>query len=599
VKFVGTELESCSESMAAAATAACVAAEGFPDSVKMHNNAQQFRNDSQSKESFVAMNQLRRDNILCDVILEAGGVETPVHRLVVVSGSPYFMAMFTGKMTESSADRVKLNGIDGKALLQLIEYIYTSMIEVTEDNVQSLLPAANLLQLQFVRESCCSFLQSQLHPSNCLGIRQFADIHSCSDLLTHARSFTEQHFSDVVRGEEFQNLSCQQVCELIDSDQLSVASEEMVYEAVIGWVRTDVTNRSPNMARLLEHVRLPLMPKDYLVKTVTQEYLVNNSDLCKDYLIEAMKYHLLSPDMRAMMNTNRTRPRTPKGMPKSLYVVGGQAPKAIRSVECYNFKEDKWRHVTKMSARRCRAGVAVYQGCIWAVGGFNGQLRVRSVEKFDPVTDCWSSGPVMEARRSTLGAAVLHGSLYAVGGFDGSTGLSTAEVLDHELNEWRPISPMNTQRSSVGVAVLGDLLYAVGGYDGISRNCLVSVESYSPHSNTWGFVKDMSTRRSGAGVGVVDGLLYVVGGHDGPIVKKSAEVFNPNTDTWLAISDMNMSRRNAGVATVNGLLYVVGGDDGSCNLVSVEYYNPRNDTWTLLPTTMSTGRSYAGVAVVT
>ena len=54
-----------------------------------------------------------------------------------------------------------------------------------------------------------------------------------------------------------------------------------------------------------------------------------------------------------------------------------------------------------------------------------------------------------------------------------------------------------------------------------------------------------------------------------------------------------------GVATVNGLLYVVGGDDGSCNLVSVEYYNPRNDTWTLLPTTMSTGRSYAGVAVVT
>ena len=53
-----------------------------------------------------------------------------------------------------------------------------------------------------------------------------------------------------------------------------------------------------------------------------------------------------------------------------------------------------------------------------------------------------------------------------------------------------------------------------------------------------------------------------------------------------------------GVASVNGLLYVVGGDDGSCNLVSVEYYNPRTDSWTLLPTTMSTGRSYAGVAVI-
>lgn len=49
-----------------------------------------------------------------------------------------------------------------------------------------------------------------------------------------------------------------------------------------------------------------------------------------------------------------------------------------------------------------------------------------------------------------------------------------------------------------------------------------------------------------------------------------------------------------GVCAVNGLLYVVGGDDGSCNLASVEYYNPITDKWTLLPTNMSTGRSYAG-----
>ena len=45
---------------------------------------------------------------------------------------------------------------------------------------------------------------------------------------------------------------------------------------------------------------------------------------------------------------------------------------------------------------------------------------------------------------------------------------------------------------------------------------------------------------------------------------------------------------------MNGLLYVVGGDDGSCNLASVEYYNPVTDKWTLLPSNMSTGRSYAG-----
>lgn len=50
----------------------------------------------------------------------------------------------------------------------------------------------------------------------------------------------------------------------------------------------------------------------------------------------------------------------------------------------------------------------------------------------------------------------------------------------------------------------------------------------------------------------------------------------------------------SGVCAVNNLLYVVGGDDGSCNLASVEFYNPTTDKWTLLPTCMSTGRSYAG-----
>lgn len=131
---------------------------------------------------------------------------------------------------------------------------------------------------------------------------------------------------------------------------------------------------------------------------------------------------------------------------------------------------------------------------------------------------------------------------------------------------------------------------------------------------------------SSSGVGVLKGLLYAVGGHDGPLVRKSCEVYDPTTNSWRQVADMNMCRRNAGnadrppsarhppvcppdtlgvhflnfklpsgVCAVNNVLYVVGGDDGSCNLASVEFYNPASDKWTLLPTCMSTGRSYAGL----
>lgn len=62
-------------------------------------------------------------------------------------------------------------------------------------------------------------------------------------------------------------------------------------------------------------------------------------------------------------------------------------------------------------------------GLVYAVGGFNGSLRVRTVDVYEPLKDSWSSIASMEARRSTLGAAVLNGLIYAVGGFDGSSGL--------------------------------------------------------------------------------------------------------------------------------------------------------------------------------
>ena len=47
---------------------------------------------------------------------------------------------------------------------------------MTEENVQILLPAANLLQLNDVRDACCEFLQRQLHPTNCLGIRRLVHL---------------------------------------------------------------------------------------------------------------------------------------------------------------------------------------------------------------------------------------------------------------------------------------------------------------------------------------------------------------------------------------------------------------------------------------
>lgn len=77
-------------------------------------------------------------------------------------------------MLERNKEVVELHDIDAPSLKQLIDFAYSGEIVITEENVQVLLPASSLLQIQSVREACCKFLLRQLHPSNVLGIRSFA-----------------------------------------------------------------------------------------------------------------------------------------------------------------------------------------------------------------------------------------------------------------------------------------------------------------------------------------------------------------------------------------------------------------------------------------
>ncbi|EDV22500.1 uncharacterized protein TRIADDRAFT_50655 [Trichoplax adhaerens] len=535
---------------------------------------------------------------LCDVTIYSGNKKIEAHRIILAACSPYFCALFTSNLIESGQASVTLHEIDADALEVLIHYAYTAEVEISEANVQALLPAASLLLLHDVRENCCEFLLSKLHPSNCLGFRRFADVHSCHDLKVKAHNFALGTFTEVVEFEEFLNLPLSEICELVSDDGVRVACEEQIFEAVLKWVQHDIAHRSVHMAELFRYIRLPLLPKEYLVNLVESE-LLNGSNLeCKDFLIEAMKFHLLPNHRRVSYRSPRTRPRKFFSSTTVMYVIGGQAPKALKGVERFDRESNSWTDVAPMTSRRCRAGVAVVDGLIYAVGGFNGSLRVRTVDSYDPIKDLWQPVASMELRRSTLGVAELNGSIYAIGGFDGATGLNSAECFNVITNCWKNISPMNTRRSSVGVASLNRYIYAVGGYDGSSRQCLNSVEQYDPALDEWRFVREMKVRRSGAGVAVLDGLLYAVGGHDGPDVRKSVEFYDPATNEWTEAAEMNLCRRNAAVTTVEGLLYVFGGDDGSKNLNSVEFYDPFCNKWTLSEESLGTGRSYAGAATL-
>ena len=283
------------------------------------------------------MNKHRKDCLkLCDVVLKIGDEHIPTHRAVLAACSPYFYAMFTSDLVESRQKVVTMKDIDPAVVQQLVEFAYTGKVDVNVENIQSILATACLVQFHEVRDLCCQFLETQLDPSNCLGIRKFTEAHGCVNFLEVVDKFVLDNFREVMKSEEYALLPCELLIKVISSDDLNIIAEEEVYEAVMSWVKHDLNNRVKQLPGLIRFVRMPLISKHYLLNRVDIDSLIRSNMSCRDLLDEAKNYHLL-PEQRAQFRTDRMKPR--KSMVGTLYAVGGkEAGETIsNTVECYRF----------------------------------------------------------------------------------------------------------------------------------------------------------------------------------------------------------------------------------------------------------------------
>ncbi|KAH7702251.1 kelch-like protein 20-like protein [Aphelenchoides avenae] len=524
-----------------------------------------------SRMALEQMNNLRRMGCLCDVTLVVGEKQIHAHRLLLAAWSNYFKAMFTNEMAESRQQEIQMVDIGEGTLQALVDFCYTETITITDANVQQLLPAACLLQMQEVQDVCCEFLKKQLEPTNCLGIRAFADTHGCRDLFKVADKYVLDNFEEVLNTEEFLLLPVGQLCDVLGNDELNVKSEENVYKGVMAWTRHDLANREKELAKVFENVRLPVCSPKFIVNVVSTDPLIKSNITCRDLVDEAKNY-LLLPSERPDRQCKRTKPRKPSMYGQLLYAVGGWCSgDAIASVERMDARTGEWRSVAPMSKRRCGVGVATLDGLLYAVGGHDGQRYLKCVERYDPKRNIWSSDVAPTSTcRTSVGVAVYDGFLYAVGGQDGVSCLNIVERYDPRRNEWQVVAPMNSKRLGVSVSVLDGCLYAVGGADG---QCpLATVERYDPRTDKWYNVRAMATRRKHLGSAVYKDHLYAVGGRAESCELNSCEKYDAKKDQWLPVVPMNSRRSGVGLAVVNDQLYAVGGFDGMSYLKTVEVF---------------------------
>lgn len=571
-----------------------------------------FSSDKHAQLILAQMNKMRNGQHFCDVQLQVGKETFQVHRLVLAASSPYFAALFTGGMKESSKDVVQILGVEAGIFQLLLDFIYTGLVNIAVNNVQELIVAADMLQLTEVVNLCCDFLKGQIDPQNCIGLFQFSEQIACHDLLEFTENYIHVHFLEVHSGEEFLSLTKDQLIKILRSEELSIEDEYQVFLAAMQWILKDLGKRRKHVVEVLDPVRFPLLPSQRLLK-----YIEGVSDfnlrvalqtLLKEYC-EVCK----SPKENkfcSFLQTSKVRPR--KKARKYLYAVGGYTrlqggrwsdSRALSCVERFDTFSQYWTTVSSLHQARCGLGVAVLGGMVYAIGGEKDSMIFDCTECYDPVTKQWTTVASMNHPRCGLGVCVCYGAIYALGGWVGAEIGDTIERFDPDENKWEVVGNMAVSRYYFGCCEMQGLIYAVGGISNEGLE-LRSFEVYDPLSKRWSPLPPMGTRRAYLGVAALSDCIYAIGGwNETQDALNTVEKYSFEEEKWVEVASMKVPRAGMCVVAVNGLLYVSGGRSSSHDFLapgtldSVEVYNPHSDTWTEIGN-MITSRCEGGVAVL-
>ncbi|NWH62677.1 KEAP1 protein, partial [Geococcyx californianus] len=327
-----------------------------------------------------------------------------------------FLTRGSSSLFQGGMEVVPIEGVHPRVMERLVEFAYTASISVGEKCVLHVMNGAVMYQIDSVVRACSDFLVQQLHPSNAIGIANFAEQIGCLDLHQKAREYIYMNFGEVSKQEEFFNLSHCQLVTLISRDELNVRCESEVFHACINWVKHDCPNRRPYVQALLRAVRCHSLTPHFLQLQLQKCEILRSDSRSKDYLAQIFQdltLHKPHPDVPS---------RTPK-VGQLIYTAGGYFRQSLSFLEAFNPRDGSWIRLADLHQPRSGLGGCVVGGLFYAVGGRNnspdGNTDSAALDCYNPMTDRWSPCAPMSVPRNRIGVGVIDGMIYAVGGSHG------------------------------------------------------------------------------------------------------------------------------------------------------------------------------------
>ena len=510
------------------------------------------------------LNMQRKQDHLCDItLMTKDDKEFKAHRNVLSAASPFFHKLLQSEMKENREGIARFEEISEYIMEDVLEFIYTGSVEITQDNSKDLIATANYLLIPGLKTVSGRFLDGQMSESNCISTFYFAEKYQCDELIANSRKFIHANFASVAEMDEFLNLEAKEVEKWISSDKISVADEAYVFKIVLKWIEQDKSERKEAFEELFRHVRLVFLSRDYLLHVVTNELVRDNSD-CLRLTLDAIKLASLTTENDLLQS-----PR--KGIETRAVVACGG-----KYTFCYLPEKDQWKRLADglSEDRHYRTKMINFRDQLYTFN--NGKA-----ERYDPVYDGWSTLNSVNSNYSIV--TVVRGEFYAIDVDTYAKKSTTVARYDVELCSWQTVlSAKEGCRAYACIVSAGNHLYVLGGKPSRSRKYVAKSERFDTVENKWEEIADMQqARQDGFGV-ATQGKIFVAGGRDewDLDISKTCEMYNISTNEWQFIGSLNVGRLCGSMVCLKGTLYVLGGStDCSRNDLIVECYDPTEDKW--------------------
>ncbi len=521
------------------------------------------------------------------------GSEFRASRDELSAASPFFSTLFNSDMKENKEGIIRLDHITDTVMRDVLEFLQSGSVEITPDNAQDLIEAADYLLLTSLKIIVGRFIEKNLTTSNCISIYYFAQKYQCEELVVETRWFILLNFAAVAESQDFLSLESQQVEQWISSDDIVVNTEDDVLKIIFSWIEENKSERKGKLEELIRHVRLAFVTRDYLESDVVTNSLVKENSGCSKLVIDAIN--------GVYFTTNSDLLQSPRNWWRTHIValVGGK-------VFCFYPSEERWYQLANSPRDFGRFNLSSFQGKLYVFEKTN--RRIFHSFLYDPFCNHWVrlNWDFSEFKPKAILTAVVRGEMYAVIDTEYSS-KTLAEKEQGCIVKYNIESSLWERVSSIlfdgFLSVSGACAVAMDKYLCLIGGCWTYKDSVRPSitaarfdtiERKWERIADIQEARYNTCGVSARGKIFIAGGIIGGdfpstiVTTDTCEVYNAFTNEWQFIARLHAPRSRASMLCIKGTLYIVGGyhwedcRSRTPHAFAVESYDFERNTWKII-----------------